>query len=361
MSDEPYLKLAKVLNTLPNGFPATNSGLEIKLLKRIFRPEDTELFCDLRLEFETAQQIAERTGRPIAGLEDHLIEMVNLGQIYEGEIGGIIAFKMVPWAIGIYESQLTRLDREMAAMCDEYMKLWGDQFFRRKLPIMQTIPIEKELGNAQMALPYEKVSNIIENSLSFAVFDCICKKTKQLVNKGCDNPLEICTGYSSLPGAFDNSPIYHAISKEEAYAVLDKAEEAGLVHLTWNMESDHDFLCNCCGCCCQILRGINELGIPASDVINSNYYAEIDPNECTVCNTCLEDRCQVGAIEEGEDSNSIAPDKCIGCGLCISTCPTEAIKLIRKDPENIISRPKDEMDWYEISANTIGVDISRYK
>ncbi len=63
MSDEIYRKLAKVLDTLPNGFPAREDQLELKLLKRIFEPEQAELFCDLRLAFESAQQIAERTGR----------------------------------------------------------------------------------------------------------------------------------------------------------------------------------------------------------------------------------------------------------------------------------------------------------
>ena len=69
MSDQMYHNLAKVLDTLPNGFPATESGVEIKLLKRIFKPEEADLFCDLRLSFETAEQIAERTGRPLEGLE----------------------------------------------------------------------------------------------------------------------------------------------------------------------------------------------------------------------------------------------------------------------------------------------------
>ena len=75
MSEDVYSNLAKVLDTLPNGFPATESGVEIKLLMKIFRPEDAELFCDLRLKFETAQQVSERTGRPLEGLEEHLSEM----------------------------------------------------------------------------------------------------------------------------------------------------------------------------------------------------------------------------------------------------------------------------------------------
>jgi Fe-S-cluster-containing hydrogenase component 2 len=69
----------------------------------------------------------------------------------------------------------------------------------------------------------------------------------------------------------------------------------------------------------------------------------------------------VRAIEEGDESNQIIREKCIGCGLCLSTCPTESIKLVRKDTEAIVAPPKDEMEWFDKRANEIGVDISKYK
>ena len=292
MSEKTYQTLAKVLDTLPNGFPSTESGVEIKLLKRIFRPEDAELFCDLRLDFETAQQISERTGRELEGLEGHLSEMRERGQIFAIDLGEVKMFKMVPWAFGIYEFQRPHMDRELAEMCEEFGEVYGKQFFNKKPQLMQVIPVEKEIPNKQEALSYEHVSRIIENSQSFAVFDCVCKKEKRLLNDGCEKPLEICTGYAPIPGVFDNSDHYRAISKSDAYEILKKAEEAALVHLTWNVESGHFFICNCCGCCCGVLRSINELGINASDVINSYYFAEIDPDECTACGTCRDERCQ---------------------------------------------------------------------
>jgi NAD-dependent dihydropyrimidine dehydrogenase PreA subunit len=361
MGDEMYFKLAKVLDTLPNGFPATESGVEIKLLERIFKPKDIELFCDLKLNFETAEQISERTGRSLEGLEEHLTEMQQRGQIFGADLGGVMVFKMVPWAFGIFEFQLPHMDREMAEMCEEYMEVWGDQFFRRKPQLMQVVPIESEIESKQQVLQYEQVSTIIENSQSHAVFDCICKKEKHLLDHGCEKPLEVCTAYAPLPGIFDNVPHFRSISKDEAYAVLSKAEDAGLVHLTWNMESGQYFICNCCGCCCHVLSAINKLGIDSSDVINSNYYAEIDSDECAVCGTCKDERCQVGAIEEGEDTYHIVREKCIGCGLCVTTCPSEAITLIRKEPEEIVQPPRDEIDWYEKRASEVGVDITRYK
>ena len=361
MGETVYEKLARVLDTLPNGFPPTTSGVEIRMLKKIFRPEDAELFCDLRLAFETAQQISERTGRPQEGLEAHLVEMQDRGQVFGVDIGGVRLFKMVPWAFGIYEFQVSRLDRELAEMCEEYGKVFGKQFFKTSPQLMHVIPVEKEIPNKQQALNYEQVSNIIESSQAFSVFDCICKKEKHLLGHGCDKPLEICMAFAPVPGVFDKIPHHRTVTKAEAYALLDKAEKAGLVHLTWNVESGHFFICNCCGCCCGVLTAINELGINAADVINSYYYARIDADECVACGTCKDERCQVNAIEVADGAYEIIREKCIGCGLCVTTCPSEAISMKRKSPEEIVLPPKDEMDWYEKRALARGVDIGKYK
>lgn len=359
MGDRVYQNLAKVLDTLPNGFPATESGIEIKLLKKIFRPEDAKLFCDLRLTWETAQQISERTGRPLDGLEDHLVEMGRRGQVFSVDIGGVKIFKMLPWAFGIYEFQLPHMDRELAEMCEEYGKVFGEQFFKNKPQLMQVVPIEKEIQAAHEALPYEKVSAIIESGKSFMVQECICKKEQGLLDNPCSRPLEVCMAIAPIEGAFDKYEHGRKLSKDEAYALIQKCEQDALVHLTWNVANDLFFICNCCGCCCGVLRSINEWKI--LNAVNSYYYAEIDPEACTACGTCAEERCQVHAIEEGEEAYRIIQEKCIGCGLCVSTCPSEAIQLIRKQPDDIEAPPKDEMEWYEKRGKLRGVDFSKYK
>ncbi len=360
MSDV-YRRLAKVLDTLPNGFPSTESGVEIRLLKKIFTPEEADLFCDLRMTFETVDQIAERTGRSLDGLEERLTGMQERGELFGIDLGGTKFFKMMPWAFGIYEFQLSRMDRELAEMCEEYMEVYGKQFFKDKPQLMQVVPIEREIPNKQESLHYEQVSSIIKNAQSFMVNECICKKEQGLLGKPCDKPLEVCMAFAPITGVFEDSPTGRVISKEEAFALLNKAEEAGLVHLTWNVENGHFFICNCCGCCCGVLRSINELGLNASDVINSYYYAEIDPDKCTVCGTCMDERCQVGAIEEVEETYRVIKDKCIGCGLCVTTCPSDAVRLVRKTNEEIEPPPLDEDSWYEERGRRRGIDFSEFK
>jgi len=359
MGDEAYHTLAKVLDTLPNGFPSTDSGIEIKILKKVFTPDEAELFCDLRLTLETAEQIAERTGRTLEGLEEKLTSMWERGEIWGQDLGGVKSFKMLPWVIGIWEFQKDRMDREFCEMCEEYSVQLGPQLVGLEPHIMQVIPIEEKIPSKQEALPYEKISHIIDNSKSFMVLECVCRKENEIMDNPCDKPLEVCMALGAEPGLYDDHPwASRVLSKEEAYDVLRKAEEAGLVHLSTNVKTGHWFICNCCGCCCGVLGAIN-MGVP--NVTNSYYYAEIDPDECDACGTCLDERCQINAIEEGDEAYRVIKERCIGCGLCISTCPSEAIKLVRKPEEEIIQPPKDEEAWFDARAKQRGVDYSAYK
>jgi Na+-translocating ferredoxin:NAD+ oxidoreductase subunit B len=361
MNADIYFKLAGVLDTLPNGFPATDDGLEIKILKKVFTPEQADLFCDLRLTFETAEQIAQRTGRPLAGLEDRLETMRKKGQLFCIEMGETRFYKMLPWVFGIYEFQLPHMDRKFAGLNEAYSPIYGKQFFSKTPQLMQTLAIEKSIPVHQEALSFEKVSSIIENGQSFLANECVCKKEHGLLGHPCNRSTQVCLAIAPVPGVFDKHPAGRVITKDEAYHLLNKSEEEGLVHLTGNVQYGQFFICNCCKCCCGVLRAINEFGIPASLVINSHYYAEIDPEACIGCGTCSDARCQVSAIEKDDDTYRIVPERCIGCGLCISTCPTESISLLHKDEKNVSPPPVTEMDWFEERGRARGIDFSAYK
>jgi Na+-translocating ferredoxin:NAD+ oxidoreductase RNF subunit RnfB len=101
--------------------------------------------------------------------------------------------------------------------------------------------------------------------------------------------------------------------------------------------------------------------MPAPQPVNAHYYARIDPDLCTGCGICFDERCQVAAIQEENELYSVKPEQCIGCGLCISTCPTDAIRLIRKPQEEQAIPPENETEWNEQRAAVRGVDYSPYK
>jgi electron transport complex protein RnfB len=159
------------------------------------------------------------------------------------------------------------------------------------------------------------------------------------MGRECDFPLRTCLSFS----AHERPSHQNSISKEEALAFLDKAEELGLVHTVSNVMKGVGYVCNCCGCCCGLLRGITDWGIENS-VAFANYFAYIDPEECTGCGTC-ETRCQVRAIREEDGISIVDRAKCIGCGLCVTGCPNGAARLERKPDAEIVAPPVDFRTW----------------
>jgi Fe-S-cluster-containing hydrogenase component 2 len=235
----------------------------------------------------------------------------------------------------------------------------GPQLLGLQPHIMQTIPIEQQIPATHQALPYQQVSSIVEKGAGFRVNECICKKERGIMDSPCKKPHEVCLAISPVAEAEFLLDWGRAISKEQAYQMLREAEEAGLVHLTSNVESGHMFICNCCGCCCGVLRTMNEFDL--TNVVNSHFYAEIEAAECNNCGVCLDERCQVKAIQETDETYRVIKERCIGCGLCVTTCPTDAIRLVPKPQAEIIVPPENAIVWNEKRARERGTDYSAYK
>jgi electron transport complex protein RnfB len=348
--NDVYERLAKTLDMLPNGFPRTPSNVEIRLLKRIFSPEEASVASQLSGSRESVVEIAKRVGLSVQEAEVKLMKMAERGLLWQSGSGGGSSFRLAPFVVGIYESQRERMDHELAHLVEEYMADGGAVGIMKPEPALhRVIPAQKAV-KSELILPYDDVKAILLKAKTFRLSDCICRKQTSLIGRKCDFPLRTCLGFSSLEG----SPSENAISKEEALTFLDKAEEIGLVHTVSNVMKGVGYVCNCCGCCCGILRGINDWGIENS-VAHANYFAVIDPDECVGCGTCRK-RCQVHAISEKDGVSIVDVKKCIGCGLCATGCPNGVAKLNRKPDGEIINPPLDFATWEHERLHNRGLD-----
>ena len=132
------------------------------------------------------------------------------------------------------------------------------------------------------------------------------------------------------------------INKKEALDIARKNEEEGLVLQGQNAKRP-GFICSCCGCCCGVIRNLKEFPNIAK-FLQPRYHAEIDPELCIGCGTCIE-RCQLDAIKSRKEKSKVNLKRCIGCGNCIAVCPEEAITLIKKD--KVDEPPENEEQMFE--------------
>ena len=337
--NDPYAGLAQALDKLPNGFPATEEGLEIVLLKKIFDPEEAALAGNLRAAMEPVDRIAERCGQEVRSIRPRLLRMAKRGLAWFQEREGKPFFRLAPFIVGIYEAQVQQMDVELASLFERYMAAGGARGIMTPQPALHRVLPAQNVVKSEWVLPYDDVRLILAGAKTFSVRPCICRKEQALLGHPCGYPLEVCLSFSGR----ERPPQPEDLSREQALALLDRCEEAGLVHTVSNIQEGLGYVCNCCGCCCGILRFVNELGL-ASSVAQANYFAVIDPNECQGCGICQE-RCQVHAIAEAHGVSEVRKERCIGCGLCVSGCTHGAARLLPKSAEQVVHPPRDFGQW----------------
>jgi electron transport complex protein RnfB len=347
-----YRELQKHLNKQPVGYPATKSGAEIRLLKRFFNPEEARLAMKLGYKPSPINEIYEvvkESGMSFNDMENMLDEMMKNGAIGHMEKEGTRYFYNIPLIVGMYEGQLNRLSPEFLADFDEYTadRAFGLEFLSTELPQMRTIPVGKSIKPEHHVTTYDHLTGLITaNDGPIVVNECICRKAEGLKGNPCQQTtrLETCMALGDIAKNCLRAGVGREVSKEEALDIARQNESDGLVLQPSNTQKV-EFICACCGCCCGMLRVHKMLPKPV-DFWATNYYALVDPESCTGCETCVE-ICQVGAasMDENLGISTVNLDRCLGCGNCVAACPSEAISLIKKEKE--VTPPEDIEDLYD--------------
>jgi ferredoxin len=339
MTTDLYQKLAKHLDNLPGGYPATESGVEQRILRRLFTPEDAELALSLTLLLEEPRVIARRARIPVDQAARRLAAMETKGLLYAVHAPGKPPrYMALQFIVGIWENQVNNLSPELVQDVGEYIAAAFDPEIWRKAPQLRTIPVGEAIDSQLEVLPYERAEELVQAQDRYAVSPCICRREKRLAGEGCNKPLETCLSFGMAADSRQRNGLGRSISKSEALDVLRQAEQAGLVLSPGNAK-EAMFICACCGCCCGVLRSVKRYPKPAS-LVSSAFVAQVNLETCRGCGTCT-DRCQMEAVWLDDGKVVLDTDRCIGCGLCVTTCPTASLSLTRKPESAQPFVPKD--------------------
>lgn len=350
--EKVYRALQKSLDALPISFPETKSGVEIKILKKIFTPVQALIGSKLGFRPKPLGAIYEELkdeGLTLEKVEEQLELMHDDGNIMRlvtsKEDREIKSYVASAFMLGFYEFQMNKMTEEFVHDVDQYfVEAFMDELNKTKIPQLRTIPIEEEIGVERNIADYDDFRHYLDNCGEPIVLnECICRKKNEIIGKSCNKThlRESCFSFRSAGMAYINRGLGRIVTKEEALEILEQAEREGLVLQAGNSQRPMS-LCTCCGDCCNLLVNEKRLNAPAQ-YFGSNYYAQVDEDLCTGCGVC-ETRCQMDAVEIIDNISNVNLDRCIGCGVCVPTCPDEAIGLIEKEEKMI--PPKNTMETY---------------
>ncbi len=361
-NSDVYRRLQQHIDNMPVPFPESASGLDIRLLRHLFTPEEAEIVLELSALPEPLERIYRRlrhTGITIEDLEASLDSLVARGNILGGKYyenkGRGKYYSKAQLTIGMYELQGKNLTREFEKDYNEYVnEEFHKAFFSKKTSQMRTIPINKGFTPERFVGAYDNLREWINSTTRpIAVGKCICRHGKDLLEDPCKHSdiRETCIFFEDVANWAVDAGNARTITKDETLEILEQAENAGMVLQPENNQQPH-FVCCCCGCCCHVLRSLSKYPRPV-EYYHSNYYAKVEPVQCEMCWECIE-KCPMEALAMEDEGTSVNLDRCIGCGVCNVACPSGAISLIAKD--KVYTPPKHHDAMYQkILVERIGV------
>ena len=290
----------------------TYTDPEYRILDPIVTDDMCRVMMHLRLETDRpVGEVAKRCKESEAFVQEQLDKLVAAGIVRSRKVDGVDCYYYPIWVPGIMEGILSNREQ-----CDRYPDLGYcfEEYTRRRLAMvapvfnsgktgmcfMRVMPVMSAIENNSRTASYDEISTLIENATAISVGPCSCRRARRLMGEGCGHLEEdMCMYLNDNAITYSKTGAHRLISKEEAYEVLRRAEDNGLVHeinQTPGFE-ESTAICNCCGCSCFALR-IAEM-FRAKNAIRSNFAAKIDKEKCVACGQCVEN-CQTNAIKLGQ-------------------------------------------------------------
>ena len=300
----------------------------LKVLSLQFTPEEARLALQVHLTGAKLDEIAERSGIKKEKLKKLLNTLADKGTMFIEPGKEDPTYKVVgASAPGLTETGLWGNIKypftvELGKALYPVLKEWSEEKLCKLgfpfAPVWAGI-----LALPDDVQPSENLAEVIRDAGHWSVSPCPCRLSHWLVDPGnhCEHILETCIHTGDLSRWAVEHGMARELSYDEVVELLRECNRDGLVH-TLEINS---VICNCCDDCCAIFHG-HKLGAPT--FIPSHFMAQVDEETCNACKTCAE-RCPGGAIEV-DDFSSVNQDICLGCGVCVPTCKTKSMKLVRR-------------------------------
>ncbi len=339
-----------------------NSRNFYEILKILFTDEEAKLCSVMPLHFFTAGEMAKIWGKSEEEARSVLETLAHKTLVYSRKEDGTVKYFLSPPVIGFFEFSLMRLDnrfdkKKLSELFYKYLNL-EDGFVKKYAslyPYFTRVFVHEDAVRdiRTEVLPYEKISAMIEKSCAIAVGTCFCRHKMEHMGMACDNPQEVCLTFDGSAEYLFEHGIARKISREEARRIVEMCIGRGLVQLGDNIKDHLTMVCNCCGCCCDVLLGYKRFG-PRVAINPSNYIARVNTTTCRACGTCIK-RCPVDAISIVKGKAKVDRRVCIGCGVCTRFCPTGSVKMESRPKEAYI--PEDTIEriaLLAVSQNKVG-------
>jgi len=329
-----YEQLADVISLRPGVVPVIKGRELYAILEELFTPEEAGLAAQMPLSPVAAAGFAAEIGGDPGKVKGLLESMADKGLLFSNVQSDVAFYTLITLIPGMFEMQFMK--GEVSDHARRLAHLFGDYFNTCKdaaklplssptFPLSRVITVEKEIPVGVGIHPYDQASQYIIKSEYIALATCYCRHNGELLGHSCDKPKDVCISLGLTAKFVAERGFGKLISKEEALKVLERAEKAGLVHVSSNTSKHIEFICNCCVCHCVILQTVKNAASP-SMAASSSFIAIVDQEECMGCGDCV-GMCPMEALSIEGDIVVRDDNRCIGCGLCVSTCPTNALRL----------------------------------
>ncbi len=359
----PYAGLIDRLNRFPQGAPP--SELLYRILAMLFSEKEAELVALLPIKPFSAQKAAKVWKMDLSSARKILDELANRAILVDIEQNGEVLYCLPPPMAGFFEFSMMRLRNDLdqkvlSELFYQYINVEED-FIRALIldgetQLGRVFVQEPALGeqNAIHVLDYERASEVIRTATHIGVSMCYCRHKMTHLERACDAPLDICMTFNTTASSLTRHGFARQVSSSECLDLLNTAYSNNLVQFGENVRKQVNFICNCCGCCCEALLAIQKFGLVRP--IHSNFIAQIIEDKCVGCGQCSS-LCPVNAISlvnedktvtDSESRAKIDDKMCLGCGVCVNNCPTGALYLESR-PERTIT-PVDSVHRAVIMA-----------